>query len=98
VWADLDSYGVRPDGICLDTEGTIWVTNPTAPEVIRVAEGGRLLDRLTTTQPSFACMLGARDRKTLFVLTAPDSGTSRLTASDGAIEVAAVNVPGAGLP
>lgn len=98
VWADLDSIGVRPDGICLDAEGAIWVSNPAAPEVVRVAEGGKLLERITTTQPTFACMLGGRDRRTLFVMTAPDSGRSRTEESKGAIEVASVDVPGAGLP
>jgi sugar lactone lactonase YvrE len=98
VWADLDSFGVRPDGICLDAEGAIWVSNPAAPEVVRVAEGGKLLDRLTTTQPSFACMLGGKDRRTLFALTAPDSGRARINEQKGAIEIATVDVPGAGLP
>ncbi len=98
VWADLDPFGVRPDGICLDSEGAIWVSNPAAPEVVRVSEGGKLLDRIAATQPTFACMLGGKDRTTLFVLTAPDSGHSRRTESKGAIEIAAVNVPGAGLP
>lgn len=98
TWADLQSIGVRPDGICLDAEGAIWVSNPAAPEVARVAEGGRVLDRLATTQPSFACMLGGRDRRTLFVMTAPDSGRGRTLEQKGAIEVAPVDVPGAGLP
>jgi sugar lactone lactonase YvrE len=98
IWADLELHGVRPDGICLDAEGAIWVSNPTTPEVVRVAEGGKVLDRLTTTQPSFACMVGGKDRKTLFVMTAPDSGRNRTLEQAGAIEIAPVDVPGAGLP
>jgi sugar lactone lactonase YvrE len=98
VWADLQSTGVLPDGVCLDAEGAIWVSNPAAPEVLRVAEGGRVLERLTTTQSSFACMLGGQDRKTLYVLTAPDSGRDRTLERKGAIEIAPVDVPGAGLP
>jgi sugar lactone lactonase YvrE len=98
IWADLDPFGVRPDGICLDAEGAIWVSNPAAPEVVRVAESGKLLDRVATTQPSFACMLGGSHRKTLYVITAPDSGRSRTSQRNGAIEIAPVDVPGAGLP
>ena len=98
VFADLQPLGVWPDGICLDAEGAVWVGNPAAAEVVRVAEGGKLLERVSTTQPSFACMLGGVDRRTLFVLTAPDSGRDRKRERKGAIEIAPVDVPGAGLP
>lgn len=101
AWADLHSIGVRPDGICLDAAGAIWVSTPSAPEVVRVAEGGEVLERITTTQPTFACMLGGDDRKTLYVMTALDSGhSSRSRPQDrrGAIETARVDVAGAGLP
>ena len=71
VWADLG--GRVPDGICLDANGDIWVANPMTPECFLVAEGGEVLDVIDTGDRCFACMLGGDDRRTLFVLTAPES-------------------------
>ena len=60
LWAAL---GERiPDGICLDSEGAVWVANPAAAECVRVAEGGAILDIVETSRPCFACMLGRRGR------------------------------------
>lgn len=99
VWADLAAESISPDGICLDAEGAIWVANPGATSCVRVAEGGEILDEITTSMPSFACMLGGPDGRDLFIVTAPDSRESVAAhATDGAIEVATVDVPHAGLP
>jgi len=51
-WAALD---VLPDGICLDAEGAIWVAAPLERAVLRVAEGGKLLERIPLETDSFAC-------------------------------------------
>ena len=97
VWAPTGA--VAPDGICLDAEGAIWVSNPLGTEIIRVAHGGEVLDRVATSQPSFACMLGGTDRTTLFVVTAPTSVAHEAAgASRGRIERIDVPVPGAGRP
>jgi len=98
LWAQLPERAV-PDGACLDAEGAIWVASPTTNDVIRLAEGGQVLERITAQQGCFACMLGGEDRKTLYVLTAAGSGaedTKRVRA--GRIEAVRVEVPGAGLP
>ncbi|WP_114227332.1 MULTISPECIES: SMP-30/gluconolactonase/LRE family protein [Sphingomonas] len=88
-----------PDGICLDAEGAIWIANPTAPECVRYAEGGDVLEVVTTGQPSFACMLGGEDGRTLFAMTAPTSDSRQASASaNGRIEIAHVRVPRAGWP
>ncbi len=71
VWAALP--GVAPDGICLDENNQVWVANAIGPEVVLVAEGGDIVERLATSQPCYACMLGGRDGKTLFALTAAGS-------------------------
>ena len=64
-----------------------------------VAEGGDVVDRITTSQNCFACMLGGDDRCTLFVMTAPTSTESVVsTTRTGRIEQARVEVGGAGLP
>ena len=97
VWAEFEDCA--PDGICLDTEGCIWVANAMGTDCRRIAEGGRELDRITTSQPCYACMLGGEDRRTLFCMTAPTSEVAKLEGTrDGRIETAPVEVPGAGLP
>lgn len=96
-WAPLD--GCAPDGICADSEGAVWVANALAPECLRVAEGGRILERVTTSQPCFACALGGGDRRTLFCCTAPSSDWEIVAAQRSArIEATSVAVAGAGLP
>jgi sugar lactone lactonase YvrE len=98
VWAALPERAV-PDGACLDAEGAIWVASPFTSEVIRVREGGEVLERIKAGQGVFACMLGGDDRRTLFVLTADSSDPEATEAKrTGRIEVTRVDVPGAGLP
>jgi sugar lactone lactonase YvrE len=97
VWAQLDF--VATDGMCLDSEGQIWLANALTNEVLRVAEGGEITARVSTSQTAFACMLGGEDRRTLFICTAPSS--NRFEIADqraGKIETVRVNVPGAGRP
>ena len=99
VWADLSPAGVFPDGIGLDAEGCVWVATAIAPRCVRVAEGGAIVDEVSTSKPTFACMLGGPDGRTLFAMTAPGSEHDRAAAvRDGSIEIAAVDVPRAGLP
>ncbi|MHB8219686.1 MAG: SMP-30/gluconolactonase/LRE family protein [Acidimicrobiales bacterium] len=97
VWASLE--GCAPDGICLDAGGAIWVANALGPECRRVAEGGEELERVVTTQPCFACMLGGSDRRTLYCITAPTSQEEPSAAErNGRVERCRVDVPGAGRP
>ena len=97
VWADLE--GGYPDGICLDAEGAVWVADPRNKEVIRVREGGEILQRISTGERgAFACMLGGDDRRTLFVCTALASGPKAAGTRSGRLEYTRVDVPGAGLP
>jgi sugar lactone lactonase YvrE len=68
VWAG----GVGPDGICIDAEGAIWTGVGQFGDnlVGRVSEGGEVLERVQLDMPCFACMLGGKDGKTLFMLAA----------------------------
>src|SRR4051794_11258148 len=65
VWADL---GQGCDGICLDAEGAIWSSHGST--VVRVREGGEVLQQLELDRFCFACMLGGEGGKTLFMMAA----------------------------
>ncbi|MDZ4376152.1 MAG: SMP-30/gluconolactonase/LRE family protein [Phenylobacterium sp.] len=97
VWAPLAPR--VPDGICLDAQGAIWVANPTAPECVRVAEGGQVLEVIETGDPCYACMLGGEDGKTLFMLTAAPLGAETgERARTGRVLTAEVDSARAGRP
>jgi sugar lactone lactonase YvrE len=88
-----------PDGICLDAEGAVWVSDARGHEVIRLFEGGRMAERLAVGERTvFACMLGGPDRRTLFLCTSTGSGPAMAQKTDGRIEFVRVQVPGSGLP
>jgi sugar lactone lactonase YvrE len=99
VWADLRPHQVSPDGICLDASGAVWAANAAGTTVVRVAEGGELLDTARFTQTCFACMLGGTDGRELFAMTAPSALPEQAAASPRArIESVRVSVGHAGLP
>ncbi|MGD9997181.1 MAG: SMP-30/gluconolactonase/LRE family protein [Ilumatobacteraceae bacterium] len=97
VWAELP--GRLPDGICLDAAGAVWVANAGAPECLRVAEGGQVLEIIDTGDPCFACMLGGSEGTTLFMLTSAtsDPATCR-TERSARIQITTVSTSRAGLP
>jgi sugar lactone lactonase YvrE len=100
VWAE----GLGPDGICMDAEGAIWVGAGDAPEgaVVRVREGGEVLQRIEHDRAIFAAMLGGPDRKTLFLLAAQWRGVEQVNeavaARTGQVLVSQISVSGAGWP
>ncbi len=99
VWADLSAEMAAPDGICLDAEGAVWIANALAPRLMRIGEGGVVLDDVETTMNTYACMLGGPEGKHLFAMTAPTSDSRHAPlARNGAIEVVQVAVPHAGQP
>lgn len=98
VWADTAPR--VSDGICLDADGAVWISNPLAPECVRLAAGGEVIEVVETGElNSFACMLGGTDGKTLFIVVAPDSSPSqRSKAAAGKILSCRVDVARAGRP
>ncbi len=100
VWAELE--GALPDGICYDAEGAIWSACPLTGRVLRIAEGGEVLDVVDLEgegRGAFACVLGGEDRRTLFIMSSQGMkpvATRELRA--GRVEAVRVDVPGAGTP
>ena len=96
----LEEAAVVPDGICLDAEGAVWVADVLNRRVVRVAEGGAILeDRKTNQLCAFACMLGGDDGQTLFVCVAPTFDDAKAAAHHrSSILMTRVEVPHAGLP
>jgi sugar lactone lactonase YvrE len=95
-WAELPRSPpmVVPDGICADSEGALWIANAIAHEVVRVGEGGEILDRIETSRPAFACALGGADGRDLLIATAPGSNAQAAAKhSSGLLEIARVEVP-----
>ena len=109
VWAG----GLCPDGICIDTEGAVWAQTadtfartgrPGAPPgaVVRVREGGEVLDRVETDRACFACTLGGPERRTLFLLAAEWRGIEQVdevvAARTGQVQIVEAPAPGADWP
>lgn len=92
--------GHVPDGIALDVEGCVWAASPYTQSVIRIAEGGEIVDVVTIENGSpYACALGGDDRRTLYVCVAPDHAPEvTLKKRGGRIDYTQVAVAGAGLP
>jgi sugar lactone lactonase YvrE len=90
---------VGPDGICADAEGAIWVADGLHARVIRVREGGEILDEIPTGMGVFACMLGGDDGRTLFLCAAPSFAEhERRPVREAQLLAVRVEVPHAGLP
>jgi sugar lactone lactonase YvrE len=89
-----------PDGICLDHQGAVWVASFDEDAFIRVDRGGRELQRIEVPgRRAIACVLGGPERRTLFCLSATTSYEElRQRKSSAHIDVAEVEIPGAGYP
>ncbi len=66
-----DLAGVRPDGICLDQDGAVWLGSPNTGRFLRVMPNGVVAQSIEAPgRLALACALGGPDRRTLFLLTA----------------------------
>jgi sugar lactone lactonase YvrE len=89
-----------PDGLCADEEGAIWMADALGARVVRVREGGEVLEEISTGGSGvFACMLGGEDRRTLYLCVAPSFAEhERRDTREAQLLSCSVDVPGAGLP
>ncbi|HTX53744.1 MAG TPA: SMP-30/gluconolactonase/LRE family protein, partial [Candidatus Baltobacteraceae bacterium] len=91
---------VQPDGIALDAEGAVWLANPEGKySVLRVREGGEIVDRIELDTHAYAVMLGGPERKHLFVCASASHDPAEIERNPSAtLRVVEVDVPGAGSP
>jgi sugar lactone lactonase YvrE len=68
----LAALAVASDGCCLDADGALWVADAAHGRVVRVKEGGHIVEQIQLETGVFACTLGGSDGRTLFLCTAPD--------------------------
>lgn len=66
VWASVP--GDHPDGICLDADNALWYADVGARHCVRVREGGDVLQKVDVDLGCFACMLGGKEGRTLFIV------------------------------
>jgi sugar lactone lactonase YvrE len=99
VFAELPSE-VHPDGIALDAEGAVWLANPEgAFGVLRVREGGQVLERIKLDTQAYAVALGGPQRRHLLICASDTHNPVEIANNPSAtLRVIEVDVPGAGKP
>ena len=112
VWAELGplptstdvgevvgTVEAAPDGCGLDADGMLWIADAAHGRVVRVREGGEVVDQIDTPMGVYACMLGGADGRTLFMCCAPDFlADNRRAAAEAAILTTTVETPHGGRP
>ncbi|ADP83750.1 SMP-30/gluconolactonase/LRE family protein [Pseudofrankia inefficax] len=109
LWADLsggagrvaalpaDDRPAATDGICVDAEGAVWVADAYHNRVLRVREGGEVVDEVSTgDEGTYACALGGADGRTLFICTARSFlDSERAATREARVLTSRVDVPAA---
>ena len=99
-WADL--AGGVPDGICIDADNAVWYADVPNKCCGRVREGGDVLQTIRLDRGCFACMLGGKDRKMLFMVAAEWRGMEKIPevaqARTGQVLTVDAPAPGVGWP
>lgn len=92
--------GREPDGICLDSDGAVWVASYGEDAFIRIDRDGQEQQRIQTPgRRGIACAFGGADRKTLYCISAATSPEElRQRKSSARIDAITVETPGSGYP
>jgi len=104
TWTELPemlaSPTLLPDGIALDAEGAIWCTDCHGSGVARVAEGGEILEFVSSApDATFSIMLSRGENPQMYMATTfPFGGGDPWTEHKSKLRRVAVDVPGAGFP
>ncbi|MDP4301312.1 SMP-30/gluconolactonase/LRE family protein [Leptothrix discophora] len=95
---DLSTYGGRPDGAAVDSEGCYWVAMFEGQRLLRIAPDGRIVRevRLPVRCPTMPCFGGA-DLRTLYITTSRENRPEAELAAQpwaGCVLAMRVDVPG----
>jgi sugar lactone lactonase YvrE len=95
---DLATYGGRPDGAAMDSEGGYWAAMFEGARVLRFAPDGRVVQeiKLPVRCPTMPCF-GGTDLKTLYITTARENRQADELAREplaGCVLQLRVDVPG----
>ena len=92
VWAEIEGGA---DGVSLDAEGALWCAAQGG--AIRVAQGGRILQRIELERPAFSVALGGPDGTTLFMVANEWNGPENIGKGPrtGVVYLTGVEVPAA---
>ena len=90
----------EPDGICLDSEGAVWVSLFKEDSFVRIDRTGAITDRIKTPNGrAIACATGSAGRRTLFCISAETTHEDLMAGrSTARIDTAEIKIPGAGFP
>jgi sugar lactone lactonase YvrE len=92
VWAEVEGGA---DGVSLDAEGALWCAAQGG--AVRLARGGRILQRIELDRPAFSVALGGANGTTLFVVANEWNGPENIGKGPrtGVVYVTEVEVPAA---
>ena len=88
----------RPDGVCADQAGAVWVADFAGRRVLRVEPGGQVTDEIACDAHPLAVVLGGQERRDLYVCLVAEMLAERTAEPRGRLDVLAVEVGGEGRP
>ncbi|MBI2726524.1 MAG: SMP-30/gluconolactonase/LRE family protein [Polaromonas sp.] len=94
------SLSGRPDGMCLDSSGALWVALLWDQEFQRISLDGQVLERIKLPhERAISCVLGGVDRKSLFLgVCEIDEQDKKNITRNGSIRFMTAETAGAGIP